>query len=121
MVVADTYRWREHCGPGYDDDLGYRPARRARGLAGALSGPSASGRPCFESSILAERDEQALLEGIDGEIAAAFSAVEAAPFPDPATVGDGVWRVGPSRGRLSLEVRFRTGRDPARRGRAPAS
>ena len=20
-----TYRWREHCGPNYDDDLGYRP------------------------------------------------------------------------------------------------
>ena len=21
-----TYRWREHCGPNYDDDLGYRPS-----------------------------------------------------------------------------------------------
>lgn len=24
FLVADTYRWREHCGPNYDDHLGYR-------------------------------------------------------------------------------------------------
>jgi len=24
-LVLSTYRWREHCGPNYDDDLGYRP------------------------------------------------------------------------------------------------
>ncbi|MDP6221629.1 MAG: thiamine pyrophosphate-dependent dehydrogenase E1 component subunit alpha, partial [Dehalococcoidales bacterium] len=24
LIVADTYRWREHCGPSYDNDLGYR-------------------------------------------------------------------------------------------------
>ena len=25
-VELQTYRWREHCGPNYDDDLGYRSA-----------------------------------------------------------------------------------------------
>jgi len=25
LVVVDTYRFREHCGPAYDDELGYRP------------------------------------------------------------------------------------------------
>src|SRR5258708_27720371 len=24
FILADTYRWREHCGPNYDNDLGYR-------------------------------------------------------------------------------------------------
>ncbi|HLN08988.1 MAG TPA: thiamine pyrophosphate-dependent dehydrogenase E1 component subunit alpha, partial [Xanthobacteraceae bacterium] len=24
LIVADTYRWREHCGPNYDNDIGYR-------------------------------------------------------------------------------------------------
>lgn len=24
LIEFDTYRWREHCGPNYDDDLGYR-------------------------------------------------------------------------------------------------
>ena len=24
FVELETYRWREHCGPNYDNDLGYR-------------------------------------------------------------------------------------------------
>jgi TPP-dependent pyruvate/acetoin dehydrogenase alpha subunit len=24
FLVLDTYRWREHCGPNYDNDIGYR-------------------------------------------------------------------------------------------------
>ena len=24
FIELDTYRWREHCGPNYDNDLGYR-------------------------------------------------------------------------------------------------
>ena len=24
FIEFDTYRWREHCGPNYDNDLGYR-------------------------------------------------------------------------------------------------
>jgi len=24
VAIFDTYRWREHCGPNYDNDLGYR-------------------------------------------------------------------------------------------------
>lgn len=26
FLEFSTYRWREHCGPNFDDDLGYRPA-----------------------------------------------------------------------------------------------
>jgi len=26
LIIAATYRWREHCGPNYDNDLGYRSA-----------------------------------------------------------------------------------------------
>jgi pyruvate dehydrogenase E1 component alpha subunit len=26
FLEFSTYRWREHCGPSYDDQLGYRPA-----------------------------------------------------------------------------------------------
>lgn len=26
-IEATTYRWREHCGPNYDNDLGYRPEK----------------------------------------------------------------------------------------------
>ncbi len=27
FIQADTYRWREHCGPNFDNDIGYRSER----------------------------------------------------------------------------------------------
>ena len=27
FIEVNTYRWREHCGPNYDDDLEYRPKK----------------------------------------------------------------------------------------------
>ena len=24
FIELPTYRWREHCGPGFDNDIGYR-------------------------------------------------------------------------------------------------
>ena len=33
FILADTYRWREHCGPNYDNELGYRTDRGIRRLA----------------------------------------------------------------------------------------
>ena len=24
LIELETYRWREHCGPNYDNDIGYR-------------------------------------------------------------------------------------------------
>jgi pyruvate dehydrogenase E1 component alpha subunit len=34
LIVADTYRWREHCGPNFDNDIGY--TRRVPVLESAL-------------------------------------------------------------------------------------
>jgi pyruvate dehydrogenase E1 component alpha subunit len=86
FIVADTYRWREHCGPNYDNDLGYRTVaefeswkardpiacHRARLIArGALTAPQ----------------EAAMRADIAAEIASAFGIAEQAPYPDPATAG----------------------------------
>jgi TPP-dependent pyruvate/acetoin dehydrogenase alpha subunit len=90
FLLADTYRWREHCGPNYDNDLGYRevsefeawqtrdPLARLRDALRGLGLLSASG----EAEIAAE---------IRRELDAAFAAAESAPMPDPATAGRGVY------------------------------
>jgi TPP-dependent pyruvate/acetoin dehydrogenase alpha subunit len=88
FILADTYRWREHCGPNYDNDLGYRtvsefeqwktrdPILRLRNkLANALS--------------IAE--ETKIKQQIGAEITRAFAAAEAAPMPDPNTAGRSVY------------------------------
>ena len=67
FMECSTYRWREHCGPDYDDDLGYRPpgelarwesacplTRLAQGLAQSAEGADYIAR--VEREIAAEID-----------------------------------------------------------------
>ena len=75
FVEIETYRWREHVGPGEDWHLGYRDQEEAERwirkdeiarIAGMLEG---STRTAVEREALAEIDE-------------AFAFAEASPFPD---------------------------------------
>ncbi len=83
FIEADTYRWREHCGPNYDNTLGYRTvaefeAWKRRDPIEALrqsAGPDLSG-PTVKT----------LQDSIAQEISAAFAYAESAPFPDPQTI-----------------------------------
>jgi TPP-dependent pyruvate/acetoin dehydrogenase alpha subunit len=90
LIVADTYRWREHCGPNYDNDIGYRPPQEFESWRTRCPVES------LASQLLADRsltnDSQARLTGeIMAEIEAAFKFAIASPFPDPATVKDHVY------------------------------
>jgi len=89
LLVLDTYRFLEHCGPADDDQLRYRPvgelarwkercpidAFRAALVAGAE---------------LDETVEATFEQSIADEIADAFAAALAAPAPAPETAKDGV-------------------------------
>jgi TPP-dependent pyruvate/acetoin dehydrogenase alpha subunit len=76
----DTYRWREHCGPLYDDDVGYRPA-------GELAAWKKKDSIARFSAVLLREDvvTQADIDGMNKDIAAevdeAFDFAEASPFP----------------------------------------
>lgn len=85
FVEFSTYRWREHCGPHYDNDLGYRSVAEfedwqgrdpvvalERTLSAAMAGDWDGWR----------RDTRAALAD---ECEAAFAAADAAPFPEAAT------------------------------------
>ena len=80
FLLLDTYRWREHCGPNFDNHIGYRtaaeyetwevrcPIRRLRGRLGA--------------SLTADK-EGAMVTEIAAEIEGARAFALAAPLPDP--------------------------------------
>lgn len=82
FLELDTYRWREHCGPNYDDDLGYRPGGefdRWRELCPISRLQSR----LFDKNLL---DAATLLEWqaqIDEEIEAAVKFAQESPFPHP--------------------------------------
>ncbi len=82
FLEFETYRWREHCGPNYDNHIGYRT--EAEFLAWKERDPVLR----LEAELLARgavTGEQvaAMTDTINEEIAAAFLFAEQSPFPAP--------------------------------------
>lgn len=78
-----TYRWREHCGPLYDNDLGYRTE------AEFLEWKSKDPVPRYEAALLGRKaitrtQIGAMQAEIAAEVRAAFDFAESSPFPEPA-------------------------------------
>jgi TPP-dependent pyruvate/acetoin dehydrogenase alpha subunit len=85
-----TYRWREHCGPDFDNHIGYRTEDEY--LAWRERDPVA----CWEGRLLRAgfltAGELAEMEReLEAEIADAFRFAEDSPFPDPATAAEGLY------------------------------
>ena len=77
FIECDTYRFREHCGPYFDDDLNYRNEEEIKlwkdrdpihNLVGKLG--------------LTQNDIANIKESINAEINEAFDFAEKSPFPD---------------------------------------
>ncbi len=85
-----TYRWREHCGPGWDNHIGYRTEeeylawRELDPIARLQQALVESGE--FDASAHAEE-----IRAIHADIDRAFAAAERAPFPAHTTMGDHVY------------------------------
>jgi pyruvate dehydrogenase E1 component alpha subunit len=90
FLEFSTYRWREHCGPDFDNHIGYRS--EAEYLAWRERDPVA----CWEvrltrDGILTQDALAALDAELEAEVAAAFRFAERSPFPDPALASQGVY------------------------------
>ncbi|WP_296547524.1 thiamine pyrophosphate-dependent dehydrogenase E1 component subunit alpha [Phenylobacterium sp.] len=96
FVELATYRWREHCGPLFDNDLGYRTeaeylAWKARDPIPRLTEELRS-EGALDPAWLATTQAE-----IQAEIEAAFAFAEVSPFPDPALAYADVssWEITP--------------------------
>lgn len=75
FLEFDTYRWREHCGPNYDNDIGYR--EESEFLQWQKNDPL---NKFLESTALAELDD---LKNIIGkEIALAHDFADNSEYPE---------------------------------------
>jgi TPP-dependent pyruvate/acetoin dehydrogenase alpha subunit len=90
FILADTYRWREHCGPNYDNDLGYRTVSEFTDWQANDSVPRLRAQLKGTSSWSATKEAEMMAE-LREEVDAAFAAAEHAPMPDPATATKGVY------------------------------
>lgn len=90
LVQFETYRWREHCGPAFDNQLGYRE------LSEFESYQQRDPIVRLHSELIAEGySSEAELAGIDAEIAseieAAFDFARNSPYPHRALLDDHVY------------------------------
>ena len=83
MLEFSTYRWLEHCGPNYDNDLGYRTEDEYLDWRAKepIAGFSAS---LLSSGVLSEAGLSQMDQLISDETDAAFRFADASPFPDAA-------------------------------------
>lgn len=77
-----TYRWREHCGPNYDNHLGYRSLEefeswKARCPLKRLS------EHLLGAHLAVQRDLEAMEERLSAEIDEAFAFAKSSAYPDP--------------------------------------
>ena len=90
FIELSTYRWLEHCGPNYDNDIGYRSQAEAEAWMAECP------LEAYRKSLLAEGglgddDVEQIESEIAAEVAEAFAFARDSAYPDPATAGDRVY------------------------------
>ena len=90
FLVFDTYRWREHCGPNYDNDIGYRTNDEFMAWR-ELCPIDRAKRRIREERLLSAEQESRLRRDIEQEIADAIAFAREAPFPAPDSAGARVY------------------------------
>ncbi|MES2509938.1 MAG: thiamine pyrophosphate-dependent dehydrogenase E1 component subunit alpha [Pseudomonadota bacterium] len=79
FLQFSVYRWREHCGPNFDDQLGYRDEDTID--TGMGSCPVTRMRHALAGKDLSEQQHEAIVSRIEAEIDAAFGFAMASPAP----------------------------------------
>ena len=90
LLVLDTYRWREHCGPNFDNDLGYRSVEEYEDWR-TLCPVESFRSKLINRGILTVELEHAIQQEIALEVEAAFCDAKKAPFPESKTAGLSVY------------------------------
>ncbi|MBI3297907.1 MAG: thiamine pyrophosphate-dependent dehydrogenase E1 component subunit alpha [Elusimicrobia bacterium] len=80
-----TYRWREHCGPNYDNDLGYRTMKEYRAWR-KLCPLEAYERVLRKAKLLGDAELGLMRKDIAAELDAAVRFAKDSPAPDPKTL-----------------------------------
>ena len=90
FLEFSTYRWREHCGPNYDNHLGYRSEDEF--LAWKEQDPIKRLKErLFEEGNLDEDTLLAMVQKLDTEIEDAFSFAKNSSFPQEDALAVGVY------------------------------
>jgi len=94
FMELDTYRWREHCGPNYDNHIGYRTEEEFLEWRKRCPIEKCQSR-LIQDGLLSEQEAGELAAGIRQEIEDAFAYAKGSPFPMEDQLFTGVYADGP--------------------------
>lgn len=89
FVEIATYRWREHCGCYFDNDIGYRSVEEYE--KNVTVDPLNNLMQQLLSDEKVSKEIKSLNQEIDKLISEAFERAELDPYPDPETAFQGVY------------------------------
>lgn len=99
FLELPTYRWREHCGPSYDNNIGYRSESEFESWK--------SKDPLTQLEKYFSTDQLSLLcEKVQAEIDAAFTFAEESSFPPASSASEHVYSPSP----ISTQTAFSSDR-----------
>lgn len=81
LMECKTYRWREHVGPYYDYDMGYRGKEELEKWM-AKCPLSLYEKTLLENGILSQKDVDTVVKQVNEEIEEAVKFAKESPFPD---------------------------------------
>lgn len=93
FIELSTYRWREHCGPNYDNQLGYRSEEEFLKWQ-QLEPISRFERWLLINNLITKKAMDESRQKITDQIEQAFIFAKESPFPDKSTLGDHVYAKG---------------------------
>lgn len=81
LIECKTYRWREHVGPYYDYDMGYRSKEELEKWM-ARCPLALYEKTLLENGILSQKDVDTIVKQVNEEIEEAVTFAKESPFPD---------------------------------------
>jgi pyruvate dehydrogenase E1 component alpha subunit len=90
FLEFETYRWREHCGPNYDNDLGYRTEAEFREWQERDPIPALE-RQLREQGMLTDQDISRIEDDIETEIVEAVAFARGSAFPEAGCLTEEVY------------------------------
>jgi pyruvate dehydrogenase E1 component alpha subunit len=95
FLELQTYRWREHCGPNFDNDLGYREESEYLKWRDRCPVESFE-KKLLASGVLDASVSKRMRKDIEDEIEEAFAFAKSSPFPEVRTMYENIYADGVS-------------------------
>ena len=90
FVEARTYRWREHCGPAWDDHLSYRNIEEAKAWMARDPIRQFENR-LLEEKLMTDAEIAQVRRDVLAQVEDALAFAKQSPFPEPDELMHGVY------------------------------